>query len=112
MSRNFQYFSLAVIAIVFSILLNGCSVNCETDENSLETTGQSPYTTRLSQNVIPLKYVLRIRPVLEDNPDFMQWTAPGTVSIELEVASETDRITLHAHNLTILEADVKVLIYG
>ena len=69
----------------------------------------SPYTTRLPQNVMPLKYILRIRPVLEDNPDFAQWTAPGDVSIELEVISETDRITLHAHNLTILEAEVKVI---
>ena len=111
MSRHFQYFSAAVAAFVFSTLLRGCSVSCETDENSLETTGPSPYTTRLSHNVIPLKYVLSIRPVLEDNPDFMQWTAPGAVSIELEVASETDRITLHAHNLTILEADVKVWIF-
>lgn len=63
---------------------------------------------RLPQTVIPTHYNVELQPILDDGfgPRF---TAPGKVWIDVTCQNATNRITLHALTLSIMESSVKVL---
>ena len=57
---------------------------------------------RLSRDVLPRHYALELRPNLDEH------TFTGTVAIDVEVATATDRITCNAAELVVLDAAVIV----
>ena len=57
---------------------------------------------RLSRDVLPRHYALELRPDLDEH------TFTGTVAIDVEVATATDRITCNAAELVVLDAAVIV----
>ena len=57
---------------------------------------------RLSRDVLPRHYALELRPDLDEH------TFTGTVAIDVEVATTTDRITCNAAELVVLDAAVIV----
>ncbi|XP_021959607.1 endoplasmic reticulum aminopeptidase 2 isoform X2 [Folsomia candida] len=68
---------------------------------------------RLSQDVVPLHYNLQLRPIVNlplDDPQ--QFTAPGEVTIRLQVVTPTNNVTLHANDMDIDFTNVQVRIVG
>lgn len=64
---------------------------------------------RLSQDVVPLHYNLQLRPIVNlplDDPQ--QFTAPGEVTIRLQVVTPTNNVTLHANDMDIDFTNVQV----
>jgi len=64
---------------------------------------------RISQDLDPIHYDLRIRPIIHlplDDPQ--QFTAPGDVTIRIRVVVPTNNITLHANDMTIYSENVQV----
>jgi len=65
---------------------------------------------RISQDLDPIHYDLRIRPIIHlplDDPQ--QFTAPGDVTIRIKVVVPTNNITLHANDMTIYSGNVQVI---
>lgn len=63
---------------------------------------EQPRIYRLTEEVEPLNYVLRMEPNLTD------FTFSGKVEIDILVKFSTNQVTLHSRNLTIKSCKVKI----
>lgn len=71
---------------------------------------------RLPNEVIPVHYDLKLRPILDNLPgDFTQWTAPGSVTILVNCVQNTTNITLHSEvtsiNTNLVKVSTSLFIY-
>lgn len=63
---------------------------------------------RLPNQIIPKHYDLRIRPILQGDPNVTPFVAPGRVQITVECLQATNDLVMHAAELTIDEPSVRV----
>lgn len=62
---------------------------------------------RLPKSLFPTHYRLWIHPILDENAD-NNFTFTGTVEIEINCTSNTNKIILHWDELNITDSDIKI----
>ena len=83
------------LIVVFLVGL-ACHVSVASDDNDI----------RLPQSIIPENYRIKMLPILEEG-DFRLF---GSVRMDFRVKEATDRIVLHAVNLTVDNVNVRPLV--